>query len=177
MQAQIGQLRVLIVDDNPHMLNIVKTILRGFGVNRVREARDGQRALEILADEEIDLMVVDYQMGDMDGVELIRRIRSEDNARRRFMPIIMLTAHAERSRVLAARDAGATEFCCKPVTAQDLWRKIYECACNPRPFVRVNEYFGPCRRRKQAGFPGLERRDESPSDDAPAPNGPRRTPS
>ena len=86
-----------------------------------------------------------------------------------FVPIILLTAHTERSRIMAARDAGVTEICAKPVTARQMWEKIVAVVNNPRPFVKTANYLGPDRRRKREEYNGPERRSvttEKPSDNA-----------
>jgi DNA-binding response OmpR family regulator len=73
----------------------------------------------------------------------------------------MLTAHSDKTRVEAARDAGASEFCAKPVTAAELLRKVGAVIDRPRPFVRTDSYFGPDRRRRDdPAYKGEERRKD-----------------
>jgi two-component system, chemotaxis family, chemotaxis protein CheY len=153
------RLRTLIVDDNQHMINIVRVIMRGFGAKDFYEARDAAEAFDIVKHDGVDLIIVDYQMNLLDGLDFIKLVRTAKDSPNHFVPIIMLTAHSERSRVMAARDAGVTEFCCKPVTALDLYRKIAAVANSPREFVKANNYFGPDRRRHRAAeYNGVERR-------------------
>jgi DNA-binding response OmpR family regulator len=84
-----------------------------------------------------------------------------------YIPIIMLSAYSEKTRVMLARDQGATEFCAKPVTAIDLFRKIRAVVDRARPFVRTSVFFGPDRRRHDPDkYKGPERR----SDDQAQPN-------
>ncbi len=170
MSGSLEKLCALIVDDNHHMINIVKTILRGFGLKRFYEARDAAEAFDIVRDECVDFIVLDYLMDLLDGTDFVRLVRTGDDSPNPYIPIIMLTAYSERSKVEAARDAGVTEFCCKPVTAQELYRKLAACIEAPRPFVRTGSYFGPCRRRKtQANYNGPKRRkedDEAPADES-----------
>ena len=95
----------------------------------------------------------------LDGVEFVQLIRNSSDSANRYVPIIMLTAHSERSRVLAARDVGVNEFCCKPVTALELHRKVANIVNHPRPFIKTQAYFGPDRRRRQdPKYVGAERR-------------------
>ena len=97
----------------------------------------------------------------LDGTDFVRLVRTGDDSPNPFVPIIMLTAYSERSKVIAARDAGVTEFCCKPVTAKELFRKVRSIVNTPRPFVRTSNYFGPDRRRiKSENYRGPERRSE-----------------
>jgi DNA-binding response OmpR family regulator len=161
MQAKLDRLRVLIVDDNLHMINIVKTILHGFGIRNIVESRDAADALALLRDGPVDIAIVDYELGSPDGVSLLKQLRAGKDTPNAFLPVIMLTSHSQRSRVVAARDAGVTEFCAKPVSPRDLWLKIAECVSNPRQFVRAGPFFGPDRRRREDGFPEPERRGQS----------------
>jgi CheY-like chemotaxis protein len=156
------RLRTLIVDDNQHMINIVRVIMRGFGAKDFYEARDAAEAFDTVKHDGVDLIIVDYQMNLLDGLDFIKLVRTAKDSPNHYVPIIMLTAHSERSRVMAARDAGVTEFCCKPVTALDLYRKIVAVANSPREFVKTGSYFGPDRRRHRgATHSGAERRKPS----------------
>jgi two-component system, chemotaxis family, chemotaxis protein CheY len=153
------RLRTLIVDDNQHMINIVRVIMRGFGAKDFYEARDAAEAFDIVKHDGVDLIILDYQMNLLDGLDFIKLVRTGKDSPNQYVPIIMLTAHSERSRVLAARDAGVTEFCCKPVTALDLYKKIAAVANTPREFVKTGSYFGPDRRRhRNSTFQGIDRR-------------------
>jgi CheY-like chemotaxis protein len=157
--AAFERIRVLVVDDNHHMINIIKTILRGFGVKDVVEARDAAEAFDIVRNCHIDLIIVDYMMNLLDGADFVRLVRTGEDSRHAFVPIIMLTAYSERSRVTQARDARVTEFCCKPVTAMELYQKVAAVVNNPRPFVKAGGYVGPDRRRRKTeGREGTERR-------------------
>jgi DNA-binding response OmpR family regulator len=76
-----------------------------------------------------------------------------------YVPIIMLTGHSEKKRVIAARDAGVTEFLAKPISAKALYQRILNIVVNPRPFIKSKSYFGPDRRRTVAvNYTGPERR-------------------
>ena len=94
-----------------------------------------------------------------------RKVRTDLDSPNTFVPIIMLTAYAEKSRVEMARDSGVTEFCVKPVTATELYRKVCAVINTPRSFVRTKMYFGPDRRRRNTDFDGRERRENPYGDD------------
>ena len=159
LAVSLDKIRFLLVDDNVHMLNIVKTILRGFGAVHVFESKSADEAIQRLRNDSIDIVVLDYLMGDEDGVDFLRKLRHETNSPTPYVPVIMLTAHSERARVEAARDAGVTEFCAKPVTAAEMIRKVAAVIDHPRHFVRSETYFGPDRRRREdPNFQGPERR-------------------
>lgn len=146
----LRSLNVLVVDDHDHMLAIASTILRAAGVRSVHEATDGAAALDILGAKPIDLALVDYNMFPLDGDELTRRVRTGADGVNIYLPIIMMSGHAEKSRIHAARDAGVTEFLAKPLTANSIIERIKSVILNPRPFVQIDTYCGPCRRRKEA---------------------------
>jgi len=161
--ADLARLQVLLVDDNAHMLQIVRTILRGFGCRSIFECRDPAEAFDLTRNESIDLIVVDYRMDLLDGLEFTRLIRTAKDSANPYVPIILLTAYTERSRITEARDAGVSEVCAKPVTAEQLWLKISSCVNNIRPFVRAKTYCGPDRRRRSGAnyFGPDRRRDDS----------------
>src|SRR5579862_4553889 len=106
MSKALSGLRVLLVDDNAHMRTIVSAVLAGVGVQQVRACSDGSEALEALRDWPADVAIVDFEMQPIDGVELTRLLRNANDSTNPFLPIIMLTGHAERKRVEEARDAG-----------------------------------------------------------------------
>lgn len=145
--SRLSNVIALVVDDNPHMRYIIKTILRGFGIPRCLEAKDALDAIDKLRNETVDLAIIDYNMPMINGIELCRMIR-RDPGPFRYVPVIMLTAHSERSKVMAARDAGITEFCAKPVTAKELFLKFVAVVDRARPHVAAKGYLGPCRRRR-----------------------------
>jgi CheY-like chemotaxis protein len=156
----LEKLRVLIVDDNLHMTNITKTILRGFGVKEIFDVASAAAAFDFVRETNVDIVITDYAMEPVDGCKLTRPLRTAEDSPNHYVPIIMLTAYAEKSRVEAARDAGVTEFCAKPITPSDLYRKVCSVVNTPRSFVRTSVYFGPDRRRRKAGpYQGEERRE------------------
>jgi len=146
MEAALGGLKVLIVDDNEHMRAIVSTILKGIGILDVREASDGSEGLEALRKWPADLAIVDFRMEPMDGVDFTRLVRNAEDSVNPFLPIIMMTGFADRPRVEEARDSGITELIVKPVTSRAIIDRLNAVVYRPRPFVRTADYFGPQRR-------------------------------
>ncbi len=156
----LERLKVLIVDDNHHMINVTRTILRGFGLKDFFEASGASEAFTIVCNTPIDLIITDFAMEPVNGCEFTKMIRTAEDSPNHFVPIIMLTAYAERAKVEAARDAGVTEFCAKPITPTDLYRKVCGVINTPRSFVRTSVYFGPDRRRRRdENYQGKERRE------------------
>jgi CheY-like chemotaxis protein len=145
--SAFGALQILLADDNQHMRAITATILNSAGFKRTREVRDGAEALDALREWPADLAIVDFNMAPLDGVEFTRLIRNSADSPNPYLPIIMMTGHSEKSRVFEARDAGVTEFIVKPITAKAVLDRIHAVIYKPRPFVKAEGYFGPCRRR------------------------------
>lgn len=137
------------MDDNQHMRTIASAVLKSAGVTTVREAADGGAALHMLRDYPIDLAIVDFNMSPMDGVAFTRLVRNSPDSPNPYLPIIMMTGHAGKSRVVEARDAGVTEFMVKPITAKAVLDRIHAVIFRPRAYVRTEGYFGPDRRRVQ----------------------------
>lgn len=159
IRIDFNRLRFVIIDDNAHMRRILRTLLHGFGVREVIEAEDGASGLEAFTNQMPDIIITDWAMPIFDGLELTQMIRQPGGNANPFVPIIMLTAHSERSRVIAARDAGVTEFLVKPFTAKAMAKRITMVIEYPRQFVRTDDFFGPDRRRhKVSTYTGEERR-------------------
>ena len=160
MGDQLSALKVLVSDDNVHLRAIVVSILGGIGVNKIEECSDGGKAFACLRDWTPDIAIVDFRMEPVDGVEFTQLVRNSPESPNPELPIIMLTGYADKTRVFEARDAGVTEFIVKPVTAQAVFDRINSVIFRPRPFVRSDSYFGPCRRRRQdPNFHGPFRRE------------------
>jgi len=161
MAVDLSRLKVLVVDDNGYMLTILRTLLHGFGIKNIFESRDPAEAFDTVRADAIDIIITDYQMDILDGLDFVRLVRTADDSPNPMVPIIMVSAYSERRRVQKARDAGVTEFCCKPVTARDVFAKLISVINAPRPFIRNKTYFGPDRRRvgtEQVAYRGPDRR-------------------
>lgn len=159
IRIDFQRLRFVIVDDNAHMRRILRTLLHSFGTRDVIEADDGAAGLEAFMHYGPDIIITDWAMPVFDGLELTQMIRQPGANANPFVPIIMLTGHSEKKHVIAARDAGVTEFLAKPLSAKALYERILNVVVNPRPFVRTKTYFGPDRRRGVvANYTGPERR-------------------
>lgn len=157
--VECSRLRFLIVDDNNHMRRIIRALLHGFGVREAYEAEDGAAGLEAFSSFSPDIVITDWAMPIFDGIELTRMIRQPETSTNPYVPIIMVTGHAEKRRVTEARDAGVTEFLVKPISAKALYQRIVSVVMLPRPFIKTSTYFGPCRRRTiSANYGGTERR-------------------
>jgi two-component system, chemotaxis family, chemotaxis protein CheY len=156
---RFDKLKLLVADDNQHMRKLISTIMRAFGTTSIYECDSGEAAWQIIKRTGVDIVIVDWQMAGMTGLDFVRQIRNAPDSPNPFLPVIMLTGYTHIDHVRLARDAGANEFLAKPVTVKALMAKIASVIENPRPFVRPQTYFGPCRRRRNdLSYKGPERR-------------------
>ena len=137
----------LVVDDSAHMRAIVRQILRSFGARTIEEAGDGAAALAAMRRFVPDIVITNWMMAPMDGIELTREVRRAPDGPCPMVPIIMITGHTEEARVAEARDAGVTELLAKPTSPRALYLRIEEVILRPREFVRTDDYVGPARQR------------------------------
>ena len=113
-------MKILLVDDSRTIRNIQKNVLKQIGHENVAEASDGVEALSAIGNERPDLVLVDWNMPNMDGITLVRKIRQSD----KVLPMIMVTTEAEKSRVVEALQAGVNNYVVKPFTVETLAEKI-----------------------------------------------------
>lgn len=114
--------KILVVDDFSTMRRITKNLLRDLGYTNVEEADDGTTALPKLKTGNFGLVVSDWNMPGMTGLELLKAVRSDD--RLKDLPVLMLTAEARREQIIEAAEAGVNGYIVKPFTAQVLKEKI-----------------------------------------------------
>jgi len=115
-------MRVLVVDDFSTMRKIIKNILRQLGFTNIVEADDGSTAWETLNKDNIDFIVSDWNMPNMSGIELLRKVRaSEEYA---DIPFLMVTAEAQQENIIEAVQAKVSNYIVKPFTPETLGQKI-----------------------------------------------------
>lgn len=115
-------LSILVVDDFPTMRRIIAELLRDLGYGNVAEADDGETALPMLQNGQFDLLITDWHMPRMPGIELLRAVRLDPHLG--GLPVLMVTEEAKRDQILLAAQAGVSDYVVKPFTAQTLRAKI-----------------------------------------------------
>jgi two-component system chemotaxis response regulator CheY len=115
-------MRVVIVDDYTTMLRILRNLLRQLEINNVDEANDGDSAFQLLQKNPPDLVISDWNMVPVTGLDLLRRVRAD--ARLKHIPFIMVTAESKTENVIAAKQAGVSNYIVKPFNADTLRAKI-----------------------------------------------------
>ena len=113
---------VLIVDDYKTMLRILRNLLRQLNFNNVDEATDGSMALQKLRQGNFGLIISDWNMEPMTGIQLLREVRSDDKLK--HLPFIMITAESKSENVIAAKEAGVSNYIVKPFNAETLKTKM-----------------------------------------------------
>jgi two-component system chemotaxis response regulator CheY len=149
MSSSFERVRVLILEDNAHMSTILRMVMQGFGVRQIIETRDAADAFEAMRNSNPDLALVDYMLGDVDGLEFTRLVRTASDSPNKYLPIIMVSGHTDRFRIMEAINAGVNEYLAKPVRPIDLYNRLVALIERPRRFVKAGGYFGPDRRRRQ----------------------------
>jgi len=113
---------ILIVDDYKTMLRIIRNLLKQLGFNNVDEATDGSMALQKLRDKDYGLVISDWNMEPMTGIQLLREVRADSKLK--ALPFIMITAESKTENVVAAKEAGVNNYIVKPFNAATLKTKL-----------------------------------------------------
>ena len=116
------RMKILIVDELATMRRIIKNLLRSLGFNNTQEADDGLTALTMLKKIDFDFVITDWNMPGLTGIDLLKRIRADDELKN--LPVLMVTAEATREQILEAAQAGANGYIVKPFTAAVLRDKL-----------------------------------------------------
>jgi DNA-binding response OmpR family regulator len=143
VEQLLSSVDVLIVDDNQFMRKVVRNILTNIGIKGVREAADGLTGLEHIRQHAPDIVILDWEMPMLNGAEMLRIVRNPASFPVPDVPIIMLTSHLERWRVVEATKLGVNEFLAKPVSGKVLLDRIVSIIARPRPMVQLEGYYGP----------------------------------
>ena len=115
-------MKILIVDDYKTMLRILRNLLRQLNFTNIEEAADGAEALAKLKQDKFDFVISDWNMEPMTGIQLLREVRGDDNLK--HLPFIMITAESKSENVIAAKEAGVSNYIVKPFNAETLKTKL-----------------------------------------------------
>ncbi len=115
-------MKILIVDDFSTMRRIIKNLLRDLGFTNTSEADDGLTALPMLQQGSFDFLVTDWNMPGMEGIELLKKVRADENLK--SLPVLLVTAEAKKEQIVEAAQAGVNGYIVKPFTSGTLKEKI-----------------------------------------------------
>ena len=115
-------MKILTVDDFSTMRRIIRNMLRQLGYSNIVEAEDGVEALSLLQREKVDFVISDWNMPNMNGLDLLKAIRADENLKP--IPVLLVTAEALKEYIVEAVKAGVNNYVVKPFTAETLQEKI-----------------------------------------------------
>ncbi|MDH3354867.1 MAG: chemotaxis response regulator CheY [Chromatiales bacterium] len=115
-------MKILVVDDFSTMRRIIKNLLRELGFTNTHEADDGNTALPMLKDGDYELLVTDWNMPGMEGIDLLKAVRADPSLAK--LPVLMVTAEQKKEQIVAAAQAGVNGYIVKPFTAGTLKEKL-----------------------------------------------------
>lgn len=149
MPYDFSKLEISIIDGNLFSRQVLRTLLNAVDVpmSGIKEFDDGESALEDLKHFAPDLILCELTLPGMDGIAFVEAVRHLEDEVKRYIPIIVCTAHSEQARVIACRDAGAHEVLHKPLSVKTLYLRMVSVIENPRSFVYAQVFTGPDRRR------------------------------
>lgn len=157
-QRDLENINILIVGGDGELANILRIMLAGLGMGKVRISPDADQGLWELSAYPLDLVICDAEATPRGGIDFVYRLRQVEDEKVSGLPVILLSGRPERAEVEAARDGGVTEYLAKPIAAQALHDRIVYMVENPREFVRAPRFIGPDRRRRGLSHAGTERR-------------------
>lgn len=164
MAYNFKKLTVLVVDDDATMCLVVCNIFRTLKVKDCLSARNGEDALELFKEHKPDVVLTDWNMKDMCGLELTKAIRDIDKETNGVTPVILTSGYADMEKVKEAIDTGVNDFLLKPFSVNDLASRVAYVVENPRECIDIEGYFGPDRRYGDASeYNGPDRRKEGAS--------------
>lgn len=150
MTLKLKNLHILIVEDIGPVRDLMAMVLKEQGIGTISQASEGESAYEIFCRLRPDIIITDWLMPGMDGLELIQKIRTNPNSPDKTVPIIIMTGFSSPPKISKARDMGVTEFLVKPFSAGDVSKRIMNIIKQPRDFIVTPDFIGPDRRRKKS---------------------------
>lgn len=161
MAYDFNKISVLIIESTQPMFELTKSVLKAFGVNQIYHAFDAKQGFQKFCRAKPDLVIMDWLDEPANALQLTKKIRSDGESVDPYVPIILMSGHSSKKRVLSARDSGVTSFMAKPYSARVLYDRIEYLVECPRRFVRSASFCGPDRRSgRPSNYEGVERRTE-----------------
>ena len=149
MFMDFSKISILVVEDIGAMRQLLADLIKTLGVGTVYIAANGVEGYDKYISKKPDIIVTDWYMPKMDGLEFTEKVRRDPGSPNRNIPIIMISGLSAPARIAKARDVGITEYLVKPFTAQDLARRISYAVFQPRDFIFAPDFAGPDRRRRE----------------------------
>lgn len=158
-----GELPILLAESSAYYVGLIRDWLSELDVSDIYHCTTVRGAEALTTDMRFGVLVIDARLEDGSGLHLARRIRHDPHGPNRMAPMVILDSRSTRRRVLAARDGGASEYVCKPMSRRSFTEHFMFAAADQRNFIKARGYFGPDRRRlRDYDWRGPERRLKIP---------------
>lgn len=148
MTYRLTNVRVLVVDDNPPIRMLMRTLLLDLGIGMVDMASNPQQGWDSFRQFHHDMIFLDWPAGNAQALDFLKQIRCAPDSPLPDVPVIIVTGYSEASRVRQARDAGASDMLIKPFTMTCLVNHLIHLIESRHAFVRTPQFVGPDRRRR-----------------------------
>ena len=155
IQKLIERLNIVVADQNQYTRKLTRMMLMNIGAKSIYEAADGVATFDIIRTANPDVLILDWEMPSLSGQDLIRKVRSPGVFPKPDLPIILLTAGSNRTRVNEAIRLGVHEFLCKPTSPGALRDRLVSILVMPRPMVQIGKHYVPKLRRSAIQY-GLD---------------------
>lgn len=132
LRADASKLHYLIVEDDMFTRNLIKSALQAYGLRNIREASSAVQGFRIIKSEPVDVVLTDYDMVPLSGIDLVRLVRNDPGVPDPQLPIIMISGHAEPAVIREAKDAGVSEYLVRPISAEKIFRRIESVLRRPK---------------------------------------------
>jgi len=140
-------LGILVCDENAYTRKLTRMMLTNIGAKTIYEAADGLAALDVIRNANPDVVIMDWELPVLNGPQIMKIIRSPGVFPKPNVPVIMLTASGQRSRVCEALLRGVNEFLLKPTSPKALRDRLISILIKPRPMVQIGKLYVPTPRR------------------------------
>ncbi len=157
-KINLAALSFLVASNNAQERQTAKSILHTLGARNIRLVTNGSEAITEMKRFPADVVLCEWDMSPVNGLQFTRRIRAEGKGIGQFAVIIALCGELSQQLVIEARDVGVNDFIAKPMSIGSVTSRLQRVFDNPKGFVRSDTYFGPDRRRRDAAFEGEEQR-------------------
>jgi two-component system chemotaxis response regulator CheY len=170
VEKLIENLGILVVDESLYMRKLTRMMLMTIGAKTIYEASDGVAALDTIRSANPDVAIIDWDLPVLSGPQVIKIVRSPDVFPKPHLPIIVLTADADRTRIAEAMRLGVHEFLIKPTSPRALQDRLLSIVMKPRAMVQIGKYYVPEPRGIGQNGQSEPRNQSGPRDQAEARN-------
>jgi DNA-binding response OmpR family regulator len=161
-RSRTSDLPVLVAETSSYYISLIRDWLADMGYGELYTCASVEQARALMNEQRFAAMVIDARLEGGSGIALAREIRHSGHSPNRMSPMVLLDCRSTRRRVSAARDGGASEYVCKPMSRKSFTQHFRKAVSDNRSFIKAHGYFGPDRRRRASGWDGHDRRRQAP---------------